>query len=70
MIRVSVTDATRADEIYRCPRYQEKLRGSAGSDGRTHSQPAMPPSAAQSAVTSITVRSARSNAAVATWNID
>jgi hypothetical protein len=30
----------------------------------------MPPSAAQSAVTSITVRSARSNAAVATWNID
>src|SRR5258708_7639759 len=44
-----------------------KMSQCAGSEsaGRIRSQPATPPSAAQSAVTSITVRNARSNAAIA-----
>src|SRR5712671_4727560 len=62
---LQTTDDTRLWNYGQCDLL--KMSQCAGSEpaGRIHSQPATPPSAAQSAVTSITVRNARSNAAIA-----
>src|SRR3982075_3049544 len=62
---LQTTDDTRLWNYGQCDRL--KMSQCAGSEpaGRIHSQPETPPSAAQRAVTTITVRTARSTAAIA-----
>src|SRR5882757_154629 len=60
-------DDTRFCNGVQCEVQKMSQRSGSAAVGRTQSQPAMPASIAQSAVTSITLRKARSNAAMAAW---